>query len=276
MINFQLAGRLGNQLFQWATALKVQEIVQEVRLVHDDYHQSTPTATLRELVHGKIKIRKSNLIGRILQFEDRFLTESKVLKSFIQTESDPYGIFNAIPRNTKILRGFFQNWQNVSQSEQTIKDELSRVADNLLNRSAKLLKLSNELEDFNAVHIRIGDYKNSRFGVLSPEFYSSIKRKLNGPVAVFTDQNQLPEEYIVALNPDYIFTPESLSSEESFVLMSYAKSLVIANSTFSWWSGFLVLQNDCEVIIPDPWLKDGTSGSALAHPRMVKAESLFI
>lgn len=276
MINLQLAGRLGNQLFQWAIALKAQERLQEVCLVYDNYHQSTPTSILRELVHGKIEIRKSNLIGRILQIEDRFFAESEVLKRFIQTESDPYEIFSTIPRSTKILRGFFQNWQNVSQSEQTIKDELSRVADKVLNSSPKLIKVRDELEDFNAVHVRIGDYRNSKFGVLSPEFYSSIKRKLDGPVVVFTDQDQLPEEYIAALKPDYIFTPKSLSSEESFALMSCANSLMLANSTFSWWSGFLVLQNDREVIIPDPWLKDSTSASALVYPRMIKAKSLFI
>lgn len=276
MINFQLAGRLGNQLFQWATALKIQENHENFGLFYDDYHQNSPTCMLSELVRGKIQIQKSNFLGRLLQVEDKFLHESTFLKNLIHTEKDTYGVFSTIPKRTKVLRGYFQNWQNVFESEHKINSELSRVAERILNSTTKVTKLKLELENFNVIHIRIGDYRNSNFGVLSPEFYSTVRQNLSGPVAIFTDQSFLPDEYLQVLKPDYIFTPNDFSSEESFALMSCADRLVIANSTFSWWAGFLALQKSREVLVPDPWLKDSHSETALFYPSMIRVNSSFV
>lgn len=276
MINFQLAGRLGNQLFQWATALKIQENYGNIGLFYDDYHQSSPTSILSELVEGKIQIEKCNLLGRLLQVEDKFLHESTILKSLIHTEKDAYSVLSEIPKTTKVLRGYFQNWQNVFASENMISTELNRVTERILNSSTKVSKLRVELENFNVIHIRIGDYRNSKFGVLSPKFYSSVLRNLTGPVAIFTDQSMLPEEYSRVIKPDYIFTPDDFGSEETFALMSCANRLVIANSTFSWWSGFLAIQHSREVLVPDPWLQESQAGKALIYPSMVRIESSFV
>ncbi len=276
MINFQLAGRLGNQLFQWATALKIQENDGNIRLFYDDYHQSSPTSIVSDLVEGKIQIKKNNLLGRLLQVEDKFFHESRIIKSLIHTESDAYSALSTIPKRTKVLRGYFQNWQNVFESEKEIYFELNRVTERILNSSTKVSNLRVELGNFNVIHIRIGDYRNSKFGVLSPDFYSSVLRNLTGPVAIFTDQSMLPEEYSQVIKPDYIFTPNDFDSDETFALMSCGNRLVIANSTFSWWAGFLAIQHSREVLVPDPWLKESHVGKALIYPSMIKIESSFI
>lgn len=275
MIYIQLAGRLGNQLFQWATALNVQKAHGPVTLVFDEYHQSAPSPILSALAQGQIAIRKSNSIGRFLQLEDRFFSKRPILKNIIKTETDPYSIFSTLPNGVRVLRGFYQNWQNVSASKDAITEKLDQVIERQIQKSIKIQRMHQELGSFSAVHIRQGDYGYSSFAFLSPEFYQINQPQSNGPVVVFTDRDDLPNEFKLATNPDYIFSPYDLSSEDSFALMSRAKELVIANSTFSWWAGFMALQKGSKVIIPNPWLKDATAGTALNYPGMTQANSLF-
>jgi hypothetical protein len=276
VIYIQLAGRLGNQLFQWATALNVEKAHGPVTLVFDEYHQSSPSPLLNELAQGQIAIRKRNSIGRLLQLEDRFFSRRPILKNIIKTETDPYSIFSTLPSGVRVLRGFYQNWQNVSLSKDAITKKLDQVIERQIQRSTKIQKMHQELGSFSAVHIRQGDYEYSNFGLLSPEFYQINQAQSNGPVVVFTDRDDLPNEFKIATNPDFIFSPNNLSAEDSFALMSRAKELVIANSTFSWWAGFMALQKGSKVIIPNPWSEDGTAGTALNYPGMTQANSLFV
>ena len=275
MIHLQLAGRLGNQLFQWAAALNIQKAYGAVTLVFDDYHQSNPSPILSKLVQGQIEIRKNNLLGRVLQVEDRFFSDSSILKKLIKTDIDPYCTLGEIPKKTRVLRGFYQNWENVIKSERVIADTLNRTVEQWISDSPQLRNLSTELDSFCAMHVRQGDFENTEFGLLSSDFYKTHRPHSTRPVVVFTDQDDLPEEYKSAINADYIFSPKNLSSEDSFALMSRAQELVMANSTFSWWAGFIALQNQQKVIIPDPWLKNRASGSALCFPTMIKKNSLF-
>jgi hypothetical protein len=176
----------------------------------------------------------------------------------------------------RVLRGLYQNWQNVSLSKDAITKKLDQVIERQIQKSTKIQKIHQELGSFSAVHIRQGDYEYSNFGLLSPEFYQINQAQSNGPVVVFTDRDDLPNEFKIATNPDFIFSPNNLSAEDSFALMSRAKELVIANSTFSWWAGFMALQNGSKVVIPNPWSKDGTAGTALNYPGMTQANSLFV
>jgi len=276
VIYIQLAGRLGNQLFQWATALNVQKAHGPVTLVFDGYHQSSPSPLLNELAQGQMTLRKKNSIGRLIQLEDRFFTRSPILKNIIKTESDPYSIFSTLPSGVRVVRGFYQNWQNVSRSKATITEKLDQVIERQFQKSKKIQRIHKELGSFSAVHIRQGDHGYSNFGLLSPEFYQINPTKSNGPVVVFTDRVDLPNEFKLAINPDFIFSPNNLSAEDSFALMSRAKELMIANSTFSWWAGFMALQNGSKVVIPNPWMKDGTAGTALNYPGMTQATSQFV
>jgi hypothetical protein len=53
-----------------------------------------------------------------------------------------------------------------------------------------------------------------------------------------------------------ILTPSKVSELTALYLMSQSKILFIANSSFSWWGGYLALRNpESRVIVPSPWLK---------------------
>lgn len=275
MIHLQLAGRLGNHLFQWATALSVQNKSQSVVLTYDDFHQSEPSNLLRKVVGDSIEIKKSNLTGRLLQFEDKYFLNKPLLKPLIYTETNPFGVYKHNRGTTYIARGYFQNWRNLASVEEVITNQLEAALRNWIDADSHLNKLRNEIGKFHAVHVRQGDYLGTNFGTLSSEYYKSTRGKSLLPVAVFTDQSELDTQYLDAIKPDYVFTGEKLSADDSFALMSQASSITVANSTYSWWAGFLIANRDGEASIPNPWMKVALSEDALVHPKMQSSAAIF-
>ena len=126
------------------------------------------------------------------------------------------------------------------------------------------------------MHIRQGDYINSNFGLLSPAYYRKTVIGEEKDIIIFTDQPNLSQEYLNALNPRFVITPNELSGDETFALMSRSKRLILANSTFSWWVGFLALQNSGTVSIPSPWIKSGQYEANLEYPGMLPSKAEFI
>jgi hypothetical protein len=275
VIHLQLAGRLGNHLFQWATALSIQNESQPIVLTYDDFHQSEPSNLLRKVVGETIGIKKSNLTGRLLQLEDKFFLNKPLLESLIYTETNPFGVYEHVRHSTFIARGYFQNWRNLASVEELITSQLEVALSNWINADTRLMTLRNEIGEFHAVHVRQGDYLGSDFGTLSSEYYKGKRGKFLLPVAVFTDQSELNAKYFDAIQPDFVFTRETLSADDSFALMSQASSITAANSTFSWWAGFLIAKRNGDVTIPNPWMKAAPISDAFIYPKMQSSVSIF-
>lgn len=275
MIRFQLGGRLGNQLFQWSSALDIKGQFNSVQLVFDDYHQNNPSPLLYEVTDGIFNIKKNNIVGRLLQIEDKWPCEIPGLNKIIYTSQNPHAQVTNIPNKSKVLRGYFQNWRNVSRNEEYIFKTLDRVVTNRVNFSIKLQEIRDQLGKFHAVHVRHGDFQDSSFGVLSPDYYANNRGHHLHPVVIFTDSYNLDEKYLKAIRPDFIYSPVELNAEDSLALMSMSQSLVMANSTFSWWAAFVVSQKGNEVLIPNHWQKNEKSHGALLHPKFKAVESIF-
>lgn len=275
MIHLQLAGRLGNHLFQWATALSIQNESQSIALSYDDFHQSEPSSLFRKVVSGTIEIKKSNLTGRLLQLEDKYFLDIQILKPFIYTEKNPFAVYENVHDRTHIVRGFFQNWKNFERVEKRIASQLETALASWLDTDTHLKQLRSEIGLFHAVHVRQGDYLGTDFGTLSSDYYKENRRNSSLPVVVFTDQIELSAKYTDAIRPDFVFTRDKLSADDSFALMAQASSITVANSTYSWWAGFLIANRNGDVAIPNPWTKKAEFGYALIHPKMHSSVAIF-
>lgn len=113
-----------------------------------------------------------------------------------------------------------------------------------------------------ALHVRLGDYLNHP--EFHPEWFRDYVKKaakdlldVKGmdKVVVFSDDSVLAFSYFSSFggrvevaepNPCYQGAPDLLR-------MASAKTLVIANSSFSWWAGILARQQGGEVIAPERW-----------------------
>jgi hypothetical protein len=144
---------------------------------------------------------------------------------------------------------------------------MNLIADSRILGSIKLKNNSLQLERFSwlmgesfiALHIRVGDYVLHKdvFIDLPERYYlDAIEAALCGPkmkILIFTDDlmNGLLKYPEVFKRADRIVSVDAgLSAPETLYLMSLAKVVITANSTFSCWAGWFSEQNGGTVITP--------------------------
>lgn len=110
-----------------------------------------------------------------------------------------------------------------------------------------------------SVHIRKGDYVNSKMLNLTVDYYRMAKKEIEKKVVnpryfIFTDaQNTQDIKNYLDIFENYLII-EGNSGKKSFrdmQLMSLCKHNIIANSTFSFWGAFLNKNENKVVIAPD-------------------------
>jgi hypothetical protein len=108
-----------------------------------------------------------------------------------------------------------------------------------------------------AVHIRRTDYLvENGFGPLSEKYYRDailmIRSRVNDPVFIFfsDDIGWCKQQFIAE---DFLFCEEAAWDKDylQLFLMSTCKHQIIANSSFSWWGGWLNANPDKLVIRPE-------------------------
>jgi hypothetical protein len=121
-----------------------------------------------------------------------------------------------------------------------------------------VLDLENQADNFDrdlVVHIRRGDTReiSTDWGVLSMNYYLKQIRTEDSPLICIDDA-----EEVDALRPHFpnatFLTPEITTTWQTLKILSEAKTLIIANSTLSWWAAWLKSRVNPEtVFFPDTW-----------------------
>jgi hypothetical protein len=175
------------------------------------------------------------------------------------------------------LFGYFQTWRYY----QALKDQ-GLVPEILMKRpSSWFLDTADEFDRQGKVlgiHVRRGDYVgNSEIGTLSVSYYEAAIKELKSrgvtwdAVWVFSDdvprsQNEFKNFSAESKNFVFIEPPADSHSFESLMLMSKSSSLIIANSTYSWWAA--ALGNPDKIIAcPSKWF------AQMEDPKDLRPES---
>lgn len=124
----------------------------------------------------------------------------------------------------------------------------------------KILQLINSTKSV-AVHIRRGDYLNSKFHIALPLSYykqaiNIIRSKVKNPTFfIFSDDLLYVTNYFV--DEDMIIVPYNQISDsyKDLQLMSLCQHNIIANSTFSWWATWLNTNRNNITIAPKTWFR---------------------
>ena len=283
-ITVSLMGGLGNQLFQLATGLELAQrngvpleldlswFAQPLRrtggrLVLRPYELEGIADNLRraELPPGRIGAlarhvrdvggrRAPNIVNR-LPGTDHF----EVGAGFDPSVLD-------LPAGTH-LKGYYSSWRYFP----TVASEMrARVLGAPTPSSWGMQEGARASADAPiALHVRRGDYLAlaSTYGHVAPDYYKrsvGLLRDLGhaGPLWLFSDDPSGASDFLrgfVALDR-VIEPPSECAPVESMVAMSGADALVIANSTFSWWSAFLEDRPDRHVVAPRPLWADASMG----------------
>lgn len=264
----QSAGRLGNQLFQWAFALDLSISSQvPVTLFSDNYHSeenSEMVLTRKFLSDERVILRQSNLTGLMLVVVDWISNKSdrlgRNLKKVLRISDEWDGFFS----KHHVFRGYFQNSEYVLRRKFEVVDKLQESLELVRITSAPLKEIEKRYPKYQLIHVRLGDYVHSDFGIVSADSYRSL---LISDLPVLICTNGEPEEVvtIININGAEVLDSSKYNGWETLVLMQNAELFIGVNSTLSWWGAFLCESNGNSAYLPDAWSKALPSGQ---HPSL--------
>jgi hypothetical protein len=224
MISVQLAGYLGNQLWQYVVCRTVAEKL--------GYEYHIPR----------------NFIGSDI-FECDLGVSDKIVNTVFPTENawqsdQKYdeNIFN-VPDYTE-LQGHFQTEKYILHNKEEVLRWFKFKADH--SDSQKFLE-----EDTCVIHFRGGDYKNISKWILPTDYYTHAQnyvKSINPNVKFIVVTDDAHEARGRFGCPVY---SSELASD--FYMLCHAKYLIMSNSSFSWWGAYLNKISNL-FIAPKYWL----------------------
>jgi len=291
----ELQGGLGNQLFQFANAFRMNrasgfqhEIVASDHLIKQQSKNSRFTSRCFELqqlnysfgslshyekglisVVGSPKVRKF-INSRELQslgFLPRLISEDQITSDLLESKNN----------KLTLITGFWQNAKDYI----SIRDEISTIVESIdsIFLSPRYYELLRKIENTSClcIHFRRSDYiSNIRarnfHGLLGKEYFSSaysaaIQAREFSNVFVFTEDREIISDafdFINGVKVEVIDKEDKLSSWENLLLMSKSTSLILSNSTFSWWSAFINRRLEMANIFgPSQWFRQGNDSLML-------------
>lgn len=299
MVIIQLAGGLGNQMFQYALYLQLQSLGREVKI--DDVSgfaedpqripALAPFGISYERPSGREMIKmldssmlpwqrvRRKLFGR---HKKSYFEQSKLFIPEVLTWDDIY------------LEGYWQTEKYFQTVERQVRaaydtDRLMtylREAGvwNGRKKSAEqyLQEINNECSV--SVHVRRGDYltpKNQRLygGICTDAYYIEGIRRMREQFPgcrffLFTNDREWAAEHMFSGEDlTWVDLPGGDNDYTEFVLMSRCRHHILANSSFSWWASYLNKNPEKTVLAPQRWL-NGVDDSDFYRADMCKIELL--
>jgi hypothetical protein len=259
MIISNLTGGLGNQMFQYAFGRAISAKIKASLKLHftnalfntqrsyelDVFNISATIATAADL--QKFSIIRNRFVNRLLfLLDDRFGIQ---FNKHIVTQRYPYSYDSDYlsVKDESYIQGYwaderyFKEVEDIIRKEFTLKEKLDKRNQEIL----KQIRLSTSV----SIHVRRGDYvtnKTNAFKFIGFDYYANSIKKIKSMVSdpvffIFSDdiawckenlKQTLDKAYFVDWN-------NGRESYKDIVLMSACKHNIIANSTFSWWGGWL-------------------------------------
>lgn len=274
----RILGGLGNQMFQYAFGLSLKNENKDVLFDVSDFQYRQ--------MHNGFELVRVFSISR-----DEFISfngdkiNSKIKKILIKKTGGQYKNYFIQPdaykfySNVYTLDNFYFDgyWQNLDYIKNT-NTNLENIFKfrNLENSyNAKINDILSEIQvtESVAIHIRGGDYikklKTSFVhAVVGIDYYEKaiveiLKRVTNPVFFIFTNDTEYAKRVINNINrklhlnkTNVKFVPEN-KLENNWIdmyLMSKCKHMIITNSSFSWWAGYLN-SNHGLVLMPPKWTR---------------------
>ncbi len=288
-----LTGGLGNQLFQFATAM----FISNGRAIRIYDHLGKPrknSQNVPEIYSFNIdqiaviqrNSQKSEFVGRVCGYllrsniwpsyfeKFKFVrTMTRLVAAFVQSlklrnlllpvviDEVGYSNINADQLLENCMNPFLIGYFQSSIWPEEVKSKLIKM--DLKSPGPDLLELNQIGENFRPVviHIRRGDYrKESTFGLPDQDYYKAaleiIDRTFSlNPIWVFSDEIETAKNLLNWIPQDRVryISNVDQDSSSSLMAMRLGCAYIIANSTFSWWGAFLSYTNNPIVVAPDPW-----------------------
>jgi len=257
LITCNLMGGLGNQLFQIMTLITLAEKEKiEYVFLRTEYLQSNNNETRRETYWDSMfKELSEKTKERIYFINKEYIIEKGFRYQELKLEKTT---------NDKILYGHFQSYKYFEKGF-----VLKKL--NIIEKRNKILKKweKGPTYDKTAIHFRFGDYKKLTkiYTLLDVNYYIQCINKITNTKIFYYFYDKQDKEDVESIiiilksiykNYEFNDGTSNLKDWEECLLMSCFKNNIIANSTFSWWSGYLNTNIGHKVYYPIKWFVDKT------------------
>jgi hypothetical protein len=275
MIVVQLAGGLGNQLFQYAagrslayrlnTELKLD--ISKFKRPSDRKYALSPFNIIENFVSGKelmlIKKSSHSLKNFIVTTCCKIIGKDPLTPVKESGFTDLENFFS-LPDNV-YLEGYWQSEKYFSEIREIIRDDFRIITeqDPVSNKMSDLIQKSDSV----SIHIRRGDYvsdpkTNYDHGLCPQKYYDiaieKIEACIEDPVFfIFSDDpSWVQKEFKIFHNHILVNINKPDKNFEDLRLMTLCKNHIIANSSFSWWGAWLSENPDKIVYAPKKWFNN--------------------
>lgn len=220
-------GRLGNQLFQYASLVGIAK--------YNNYSYCIPI-NQTDLHYFNITVNNCNL-------------EELSLPNLIEDHYfDKDNIFDK-PDNRSYY-GYFQNYKYFDHCKDFIKRELTFKENSLI----QLIKYPLDNNEFVSIHIRRQDYLNNTSLYFIPPITWYLKAMnffTNKKFLIFSDDKPWCYEAFKGIK-NVIISPFNHYIQDLYA-MTKCVGHILSNSTFGWWGAYL--SDTTNVIMPEFWWK---------------------
>lgn len=274
-----LQGRLGNQLFVYATARAAQEkyLNGEGDLIFDDYRHVKNNSLLNYTLTDNVRFEKVYM-GKFKEvifyntFEKHILRSTpekgyEIAKKY-QKFYNFCGLYlcenGYLPLPDKIngnldMYGYFQCEKYFKELRPMLLKEFTPKYP-VLEKNLKLLESIKNTESC-CLAVRLGDYVNNpTHQICTKEYYQMAIDKIielypNCVFYLFSDTIELAKESLM-LPANTVFEAGNDPDYETLRLMSNCKHFILSNSSFSWWAQWLSENENKTVIAPERWFNN--------------------
>lgn len=268
MIIARLQGGLGNQLFQYAAAkslahrldkpfkLEIITSLQKDKLRHIALYDLNTT----------FELATKEAVSQFVSFPSLYRHKPALFSKFGRNiYREPHFHFDRQffqCHDPVFLDGFWQSPLYFKDIETIIRHDFT-VKESLIQA---LKEKGQELENRSslAVHVRRGDFLHPKtgayHGVLDAAWYTKairlVMEKIPGvSIYYFSDDIEWVKKNLPASGAEYV-SSYTKSAIEDFYLMTHCRHNIIANSSFSWWTGWLNANPGKMVVAPKKWFAD--------------------
>lgn len=276
-----IIGGLGNQMFQYAFALSLkkkfpnEEVLIDVSHFHTLFFHDYKGMNLHqgyelEKTFPNISLKKAGIFDLVSTtwYMPNYLLSRIVRKCLpkrksevIQKYSDTFKYLPELykTKGNTYYEGYWQSIKYVDLVREELTIEFQHPTPNAYNETMiARIKNTNSV----GIHVRRGDYvTNIGFGgICELDYYQNAISKMgtdSKTFFIFSNDISWCKENIQPLlkSAEVIYVIEN-KGKDSFwdmFLMSYCKSLIIANSSFSWWGAVLNRNRNPQIIAPKKW-----------------------
>ncbi len=275
-------GGLGNQMFQYALALKQQQMGKTVKIDvtkyathhwHNDFELDRvfgldcSFASPQEI--KKLGYLKANRWTELLR-------RTPFKKNTVYTHEEYTYDSHVLDLDGYYIEGYWQSEKYFSDVEEVIRKNyhFPEFRENWQKELAQSMEEAHSV----SVHIRRGDYLDYPLlnGICTLDYYRNamniFRTRYNGNVRfyIFTNDFEWTKEQFTDEDCYFVQGNTGKESYRDMQLMSLCEHNIIANSSFSWWGAWLNANKEKTVIAPERWINLEEDTSAVVPENWMK------